>query len=166
MSQDKNEKKNQTFTPPAKSYKVEFMVGLFAILGMLAFSYLAVNLAGIRLIPTDAYVVKAEFDNISGLTLGAPVEIAGVSVGSVKDIVLDDTSALVTLELSKDIQLRDDDIASVRTKGIIGDKYIKIVPGASEDLVENGGKIFDTESVVDFEDVIGRVIHSMEGSDE
>jgi len=163
--EDKKNNKDE-FKAPAKSYKVEFMVGLFAILGMLAFCYLAINLAGIRLLPTDSYVVTAEFDNISGLTVGAPVEIAGVPIGSVKGIELTDTSALVTLDLVRKIQLRDDDIAAVRTKGIIGDKYIKIVPGASEDLVDNGGKIFDTESVVDFEDVIGRVIHSMEGGDE
>ena len=161
--EDENKKKEKVnFSPPAKSYVVEFLVGIFAILGMLAFSYLAVNLAGIQLIPSDAYVVNAEFDNISGLTTGAPVEIAGVPVGEVKNIVLSDTNAIVTLELLKDIQLRDDDVISVRTKGIIGDKYIKISPGSSDDMIANGGKVFDTVSVVDFEDIIGKIVHSME----
>ena len=106
--------------------------------------------------------MSAEFDNVSGLTVGAPIEIAGVPIGQVTSIVLDDTTAVVELEIDQGYQLRDDDIASIRTKGIIGDKYLRITPGSSEDLIENQGKIFDTESVVDMEDIIGKIIHSLE----
>lgn len=164
MEKEEKKKSANSFKAPGRTFGLEFLVGVFTILGALAFAYLSINLAGVSLFPSNAYSVEAEFDNISGLTEGAAVEIAGVQVGEVKTIRLSDTNAVITLELRDGIELRDDDIASVRTKGIIGDKYIKIVPGASDEYIENGGQIFDTESVVDFEDVIGRIVHSM-GSD-
>jgi len=152
----------ETVELPKRSFTAEFWVGFFGILGCLCFGYLSVTLAGMKLSNAGYYPVLAEFSNIAGLKVGAPVEIAGVPVGEVSDITLNDTDALLTLQILDNVRLRDDDIAQIRTKGIIGDKYIKIAPGGSEDTVLPGGELSDTESAVEFEDIIGKFIHHME----
>jgi phospholipid/cholesterol/gamma-HCH transport system substrate-binding protein len=150
---------------PPKSYGVELMVGIFAIIGTLAFGYLAINIAGIRVFRSGVYPVQVEFENISGLKMGAPVEIAGVPVGEVADISLHDTSAIVTMEIKNGVVIRSDDILAIRTKGIIGDRYIKLIPGSSDAMVRSGGgRQLVTESAVEFEDIIGKLIHRMDGS--
>jgi len=133
------------------------------MLGVGAAGYLAVGLAGLKIGPSSTYSIRANFDNISGLKYGASVEIAGVPIGEVASIDLSDPTAVVTLNLIKSVQIRDDDIASIRTKGIIGDRYIKISRGSSSKYIEPGGMIVETESVIDIEDVIGKVIHSLSG---
>lgn len=145
-----------------KKFTIEFIVGIFVLLGILSFAYLSINLAGMRLFKHDGYAVVAKFDNISGLLVGATVEIAGVKVGEVSKIALDKSSAMVTMGINNGVQMRDDDIASIRTKGIIGEKYIKIIPGGSDDIITSGGRLTDTESAVDFEEMIGKIIHRME----
>ena len=147
---------------PKKSLTVEFWVGIFTILGTLAFAYLSVNVAGMKIYRSGIYRVNAEFNNVAGLKVGAPVEIAGVAVGEVEDIKLSDTSAMVTLAINNGVPLRDDDICAIRTKGIIGDRYIKIVTGSSSNLVKNNSKFTDTESAMEFEEIIGKLIHRME----
>lgn len=152
----------KTIQLPKKSYAIEFFVGLFSIIGLLCFGYISINLAGLKLTDAGFYTIQAQFDNISGLKSGAPVEIAGVKVGNVKKLYLDGTNAIVDLEIEESVQIRDDDIAAIRTKGIIGDKYIKIIPGGSEDYLSPGSQIIDTESTVEFEEIIGKFIHRME----
>jgi phospholipid/cholesterol/gamma-HCH transport system substrate-binding protein len=147
---------------PKKSLAVEFYVGLFAIIGLVCFAYLAINIGGMRLGSAGYYKVYAEFDNISGLKVGSPVEIAGVQVGEVVNVALKTTSAVVTLLIKNGVTLRDDDIVAVRTKGIIGDKYIRIQPGGSDKPVQNGATLKDTESAIEFEEIIGKFIHKME----
>lgn len=153
---------NVNFVPPKKSLTVEFWVGVFCLLGLLCFGYLAISIASIRITDAGYYEVKAEFDSIAGLKSGAPVEIAGVEIGEVKSFILQSTSAVVTLRIRDDVKLRDDDIAAIRTKGIIGDRYLKIIPGGSENQLKNGGKIGDTESAVEFEEILGKLIHKFE----
>jgi phospholipid/cholesterol/gamma-HCH transport system substrate-binding protein len=148
---------------PKRSFSLEFFVGLVTAAGVAAAAYLAVGLAGLELSSKDTYLVYAEFDNISGLKYGASVEIAGVPIGAVSDISLKDPVARVTLKLNRSIKLKDDDIASIRTKGIIGDRYVKISRGASTDYIPEGGTMTETESVIDIEDVIGKVVHSLGG---
>jgi phospholipid/cholesterol/gamma-HCH transport system substrate-binding protein len=80
----------------------------------------------------------------------------------VSKIALAGSAALVTMGINNGIEIRDDDIASIRTKGIIGEKYIKIIPGGSDDIIASGGRLSDTESAVDFEEIIGKIIHRME----
>ncbi|MCC6932797.1 MAG: outer membrane lipid asymmetry maintenance protein MlaD [Deltaproteobacteria bacterium] len=147
---------------PRKKLTVEFLVGIFVIIGCLCFAYLAINIARMRLIQTNIYQLTAQFDNISGLTVGAGVEIAGVSIGEVSAIKLSKTNALVTMDINNDVVIRDDDIAAVRTKGIIGEKFVKIIPGGSDTHIKNGDSISDTESTVEFEEIIGKFIHRME----
>ena len=154
---------NSQFVVPKKSLSTEFFVGLFALMGVGALAYLAVGIAGMTLFKTGFYDVTAQFVNVSGLENGAAVEIGGVPIGEVKSITLKDTFALVTLSIRNDIRLRQDDTASIRTKGIIGDRYIRISPGSSEELVgTSGGFLENTESTVDIEEVISKFIHRME----
>jgi phospholipid/cholesterol/gamma-HCH transport system substrate-binding protein len=155
-----------TLAVPKRSFSLEFFVGLFAMAGVGAAAYLAVGLAGLELSSKDTYLIYAEFDNISGLKYGASVEIAGVPIGEVSDIVLKDPVAKVTLKLTRSVKLKDDDIASIRTKGIIGDRYVKISRGGSDKYIQEGGTMVETESVIDIEDVIGKVVHSLTGDKE
>ena len=152
--------------PPKRSFSIEFFVGLFMLGSLACVGYLAIGLGGLDLGSDGSYIIKAEFDNISGLKAGAPVEIAGVPVGQVVGIVLDDAIAVVSLKIDSDVKIKTDDTALVRTQGIIGDRYVKISRGASEEYLTEGGIIFDTESVVDLEDVIGKFLHNIEGDKE
>ena len=150
---------------PKRTFTTEFFVGLFGIVTLLAGGWLAVGLGGIHLFATNDYIVKAEFDNVSGLKDGASVEIAGVQIGEVISLELSDPQAIVVMHIQKDIPIHEDDIASIRTKGIIGDRFVKISRGSSETLIGPGGTMLETEAVVDFEDIIGKLIHSF-SSDE
>jgi len=145
---------------------IEFWVGIFVLAGMGCFSYLAINIAGIRFSDSGFYKVEAQFVDVSGLKLGAPVEVAGVRIGQVDSVKLDGGQAILTLQIREGISLRDDDIAQIRTKGIIGDKYVRISPGASDLLIDEGGRINDTESSVDFEEIVGKFIHSLDSGKE
>lgn len=153
---------------PPRDFGIEFWVGLFSLFGFACLAYLAVGLGDISLFESGKYVVHAEFDNIAGLKKGATVEIAGVKVGDVTDISLnqENATAVVSLKIDEGIKLRDDDIVSIRTKGIIGDRYVKVSSGASDELIKPGGMIIETESVVDIEDIIGKVLHAFEKDDD
>ena len=150
---------------PRRSLSVEFWVGIFFIVATVCAAYLAIGLGDLRIFSSDNYKIVAEFDNVSGLKHGASVEIAGVPIGEVTAIDLQDPTALVHLSINKTVQLRDDDIASIRTKGIIGDRYIKVSRGGSDVYIAPGGKLTETESVVDFEDIVGKIVHSL-GADK
>lgn len=155
-------------TVPKRTFSLEFFVGIFTMLGVAAAAYLSVGLAGVEIGPRTTYPIYAEFDNVSGLKYGASVELAGVPVGEVSEINLNDPKARVTLKIKKDFKLRDDDTLAIRTKGIIGDRYVKISRGGSDAYVAEGGTISvaDTESVIDIEDVISKVVHSLSGEKE
>ncbi|NDC37165.1 MAG: outer membrane lipid asymmetry maintenance protein MlaD [Proteobacteria bacterium] len=151
-----------TVPMPHRTFSVEFIVGLFAIVAVVCGGYLSVGLGDIRILPSNEYNIFAEFDNVSGLKTGASVEIAGVQVGQVTNIDLKDSVARLTLSLDKAISIRDDDMALIRTKGIIGDRYVKLSRGASANFLKPGDTIVETESVVDIEDLIGKFIHNMD----
>ena len=163
MEETNNQKE---FTVPSRTYTIELLVGVFMLIGVGCFAFLAINIARMKFLQSGYYEITAEFGNISGLELGAPVEIAGVPIGEVKTIALKDTSAVVSMAVRNDVKLRDDDIASIRTKGIIGDRYIRISPGASDIFIPQGGSLKDTESTVDIEEVIGKFIHRMGGEEK
>ncbi len=158
---------NKSDTPrieiPKRKFTIEFMVGIFTFLCVGCAAYLAVGLGGMEIMDTGRYDIMGKFDNVSGLKNGASVELAGVPVGTVTNIQLEDGQpvAVVTMRVNKDFQFRDDDILAIRTKGIIGDRYIRISRGASDVTIDEGGIITDTESVVDIEDIIGKLVHSL-----
>ena len=140
------------------SKKTEVTVGLFVVAGIAALVYLSVSLGNIELFGSRYYTATAMFDSITGLKRGASVEIAGVSVGKVGDIALEDDMAVVTLNIDKNVKVTDDSMVSIRTKGIIGEKFIKITPGGSEEYLEDGGMIIDTESAISIEELISKYI--------
>jgi phospholipid/cholesterol/gamma-HCH transport system substrate-binding protein len=137
---------------------IETGVGIFLIAGLICLAYLSVKLGDVHLIGTKQYVVKARFSNISGLKEGSEVEIAGVKVGQVSKIHLKNYEAIVDMLISPDVIIQQDSIASIRTQGIIGDKYIKISPGGSEEHVKANGLMTETESTVDIEELISKYI--------
>jgi phospholipid/cholesterol/gamma-HCH transport system substrate-binding protein len=137
---------------------IETAVGIFIIVGFLCLAYISIKLGDIELFGTKQYIVKARFTNIAGLKEGAEVEIAGVPVGKVSKINLNNDQAVVELLINPDVKIQEDSIASIRTQGIIGDKYVKISPGGSEEYVKPNGFISDTESTVDIEELISKYI--------
>ena len=145
-----------------KRATVETSVGIFVLIGILCLAYLSIKLGKVELFGGDSYEVSAQFDSVSGLKSGASVEIAGVEVGRVDRIILDSKSgsqASVNLRLQSGVKLSDDVIASVRTRGIIGDKFILLKPGGSDRILANGARIRDTESAVDLEEMVSKYIH-------
>lgn len=141
-----------------KQFNLEVTVGLFVLLGLGALAYLSINLGQIQLGQGSTYELSATFPTVTGLRLGATVEIAGVSVGRVHAIRLAEYSAVVTLRIANQVTLQEDAIVSIRTRGLIGDKYVKIAPGGSERLLKAGGRIREVEPPVDFETLIGHFI--------
>ncbi|MEK6710336.1 MAG: outer membrane lipid asymmetry maintenance protein MlaD [Nitrospinota bacterium] len=138
---------------------MELTVGVFVLAGLAALAYLSIRLGGLDLFETGTYEVSARFSSASGLREGATVEIAGVQVGRVKAIRLEQNEALLTLRLHSPVRLTEDTIASVRTKGILGDKYISISLGGAEKTIAPGGRIRETEPPVDIEKLIGQFIY-------
>lgn len=143
-----------------KRSTLETTVGLFVFIGLACVGYLTIELGKVQFFSGDTYSVHGKFASVAGLRRGASVEIAGVSVGQVDAIRLDKERMVadVWMKIRKDVPLSDDVIASVKTAGLIGDKYIKISPGASEDMLKNDGLITDTESAVDIEELVSKYV--------
>jgi phospholipid/cholesterol/gamma-HCH transport system substrate-binding protein len=141
-----------------KRFNLEVTVGLFVVLGLCALAYLSVRLGQLQVGRGNTYDLTAMFPTVAGLRESATVEVAGVQVGRVQDIKLVDYAAVVTLRLDKKVQLQDDAIASIRTRGLIGEKYVRITPGGSERLLTAGGRIREVEPPIDLETLIGHFI--------
>lgn len=141
-----------------KRFNLEATVGLFVLLGLIALGYLSVKLGEVQLIGANMYTLTATFPTVGGLQPAAGVEIAGVRVGRVEDIRLVDYEARITIRLDDQIQLQEDSIASIRTRGLIGEKFLLITPGGSERFIPPGGRIREVETPLDFEDLIGRFV--------
>jgi len=143
-----------------KRFSVETAVGLFLVIGFLCFAYISVKLGNVDLFGPETYRVTAKFSSISGLKVGADIEIAGVKIGRVVKISLETTDyeAVVELDINSDVSLQEDCIASIRTAGIIGDKYISITPGGFDDLIPAGGEITETEAAINIEELISKYI--------
>lgn len=142
-----------------KKYPLEFSVGIFMLIGLICLGYLTVKLGKMELFGTDGYTINARFTSIAGLKTGASVEIAGVPVGKVTGIKLnEDYYALVSLRINPDVRLSDDSIASIKTSGLIGDKYVNLSMGGSDVVLKEGGEIVETESAVDIEALISKYV--------
>ena len=140
--------------------QTELLVGLFMLAGIIAISFLALRMGDISLFDDDHYIVKARFTSVSGLSEGAFVEMAGVNVGKVKQITFDPEyyEAVVDFSLQNNISIPEDSTASIRTSGIIGDKFLKISPGGSETYIEANGEILETEPSINLEELISKYI--------
>jgi phospholipid/cholesterol/gamma-HCH transport system substrate-binding protein len=138
--------------------RVEIGVGLFMLAGLLALGYLSVRLGQVDLFGTRGYIVYADFPTVGGLKAGAGVEIAGVPIGRVQSIGLKDYQARVTMQINDGVKLQDDAIVSIKTKGLIGEKFVQISPGGSEKTVPPGGRLSEVESPVDIEELISKYV--------
>ncbi|MCO7226691.1 outer membrane lipid asymmetry maintenance protein MlaD [Pleionea sp. CnH1-48] len=146
-----------------RQLKVEFYVGLFVIAGIAALAYMAVKMGDLNLFEQDnSYQVVGRFTSVSGLKDGASVELSGVKLGKVTSIIYDTErqEAVVTMQVPNTVKLSTDSIASVRTSGIIGDKYIKVTPGGEEDFMQEGDEFEQTESALDIEELISKFVFS------
>lgn len=143
-----------------KRINLELGVGLFLIAGIGCLAWIAVKLGDVGLLPDRTYPLNARFVSISGLKDGATVELAGVRIGRVSNIDLDneDYEAIVEMTIDEGVRLQEDTIASIRTQGIIGDRFIKLSPGGSDVYLEPGEEIADTESAVLLEELISKYI--------
>jgi phospholipid/cholesterol/gamma-HCH transport system substrate-binding protein len=133
-------------------------VGLFMILGILCLAYLSIRLGRMEVIGNEGYELQAIFANSGGLKNGSSVMIAGVEVGRVKRVTLDDYRARVRINLPLGLEIQEDAIASVKTKGLIGEKYVEITPGGSDRILKPGERIRDTQSAVDIENLISNYV--------
>ena len=138
--------------------RVNIAVGIFVILGILALGYLSISLGQVSFLGGRGYTVTVDFPSVGGLKSGSTVEIAGVEIGRVESIGLADYQARVTLKVQNGIKLQDDSIASIKTKGLIGETYIRISPGGSDKIIGPNGKIREVEAPVDFEEVLSTYI--------
>ena len=139
-----------------KRFDLELMVGLFLIAGMICLGYLSIQLGKMEVVGGKGYEVYAIFSNIGGLKAGSSIEIAGVDVGRVRSIRLDNYQAQVVLKLPRSVKIQEDAIASVKTKGLIGEKYVEITPGGSEKIIQPGGRIRETQPAMDLEGLISK----------
>ncbi len=139
--------------------KLELVVGVFVLIGFVCLGYLSIKLGKLEVIGRNLYHVDAEFDTVSGLRPGATIEIAGVEVGRVKAIRLNSDRAVATFAIQEGIKLYDDTIASVKTRGIIGEKFVSLSPGGGGAELKTGAKIRDTESGLDLEELVSQYVH-------
>jgi phospholipid/cholesterol/gamma-HCH transport system substrate-binding protein len=143
-----------------KRSTLEIGVGVFVVIGIICIGYLSIRLGDMEVFGDKYYQLQAKFQSVSGLRPGTHVEMAGVQIGRVDNVSLDvgQQIAVVTLKIRKDIKLTDDVIASVKTSGLIGDKYIKLSPGGSDTELANGDAITETESSIDMEALISKYV--------
>lgn len=141
---------------------IQLLTGIFVILGIATFTYQAVTIGGASFSQETTYTLTARFENSSGLREGAIIEAAGVRVGEVSAITLDPENyqAIVSLRIDQNVPVQEDAIVSIRTQGIIGEKFIKISPGGFDGLLTDGMEITETESAISLEELISKYIFS------
>jgi len=138
--------------------RANIAVGVFLVLGILALGYLSIKLGRVSFLGSSGYIVTVDFPSVGGLKAGSAVEIAGVEIGRVESIGLADYQARAVLRVRRDVKLQEDSIASIKTKGLIGEKYIRISPGGSDKIIGPNGKIREVEAPVDFEELLSKYI--------
>jgi len=141
-----------------KRLELEVVVGLFLLVGILALAWLSIRLGRMQVLGLAGYTVYADFPSVGGLKQGASVEIAGVKIGRVETISLVEYRARVTLRIDDSVKLQEDTIASIKTKGLIGEKYMRLSPGGSDETIPPSGRIRETEPPIDIEELIGSFI--------
>ena len=142
-----------------KKYSMELIVGVFVFLGLLCVAYLTIRLGKMELFSGKSYAVVAKFGSVSGLKSGADVMISGVSVGKVASIELaPDFRATVRMNIKQGVELSEDTGASIKTSGLIGDKYILLSPGGASTDLEDGDEITMTQSAIDIESLISNYV--------
>ncbi len=141
-----------------KKLDLELAVGLFIIAGILCLGYLSIKLGNLEIGGKKGYDVYGVFSNVGGLKVGSSVEIAGVRVGHVANVLLEYYQARVILNFPKGLKIQEDAIAAVKTRGLIGEKYVEITPGGAEEIIQPGGRIRETMPPIDIEELISKFV--------
>ncbi len=141
-----------------RKFDLELGVGIFLLAGILCLGYLSIKLARMEVFGGKGYEINAIFADVGALKKGASVVIAGVEVGRIKNITMDDYEAKVIMSINSGVEIQEDAIASVKTRGLIGEKYIQISPGGSEKIIPPGGQLRETQPVVDLEQLISNFV--------
>jgi len=134
------------------------VVGIFVVIGLICVGYMTIKLGKVSLFGDDYYSLYARFSSVSGLKTGSPVEVHGIEVGRVEKMTLDNEkqSAVLELKIRKGVTVYDDAIASIKTAGLIGDKFVNIDPGGGGEVLASGAFISETASPTDMEELISK----------
>ncbi len=141
-----------------KKFDLELVVGIFVLAGLLCLGYMSVKLAKMEVFNEDGYELYAVFTNAGGLKEGSSVLIAGMEVGRVKSITMEDYEAKIVITLPKTIKIQEDAIACIKTRGLIGEKFLAITPGGSENILSSGDRIRETMPPMDIEELISNYL--------
>jgi len=141
-----------------RRFDIELTVGLFLIAGILCLGYLSIKLGKMEILGTQGYEVYGLFVNSGGLKNGSSISVAGVEIGRVRRVVLEDYQAKVVMNLGEGVKIQEDSIASIKTRGLIGEKFVEITPGASERILKPGERIRETQPAVDFEQLLSKYV--------
>ena len=141
-----------------KKYSKETVVGIFVVIGLLCIGYMTVKLGNVGFLGENTYSLYAKFNTVTGLRVGNPVNMLGLEIGRVEKFTIDQENQVVKVQfkINKGIEIFDDAIASIKTEGLIGDKYVAIDPGGGGDLLANGDTITDTNSPTDIMDLVSK----------
>jgi phospholipid/cholesterol/gamma-HCH transport system substrate-binding protein len=141
-----------------KKYSIETAVGVFIVIGLMCVGYMTVKLGKVSLFGDETYPLSARFASVSGLRVGSSVEIYGIQVGSVTSLVVDSERqmGIVAMKINKGVKVYDDAAATIKSAGLIGDKYVKIDPGGAGEVLNPRGIITQTSVPADIEDLIGK----------
>lgn len=142
-----------------KKYAMETAVGIFMVIGLFSVGYMTVKLGNVVLLGDDSYSLLARFTSVSGLRAGSSIQMLGIEIGRVDGFTMDQENqmAVVKFRINKGINIYDDAIASIKTEGLIGDRYVSIDPGGGTDeLLQPGGIIIETESPTDIQELISK----------
>lgn len=143
--------------------KIEMVVGVFVLIGIICITWLAVELGGVGGLTSKGYKLTATFDDAGGVREGSDILLAGVPVGQVRDVLLkDNEEAEMILNIDSGVLITTDATASIRTKGLIGEKFVRINQGSEEEYLAEGDEFDDTESAINIEDLISKYIFSGE----
>jgi len=151
-----------------KKYSKETVVGIFVVIGLACIGYMTVKLGNVGFFGDNSYSLFAKFNTVTGLREGNPVNMLGLEVGKVQKFTMDQENqqVLVEFKINKGIEIYDDAIASVKTEGLIGDKYVAVDPGGGGDLLANGDSITDTNSPTDIMDLVSKYAFGDVGGEE
>ena len=140
----------------------EIVIGFFILIGFAAFAILAIqvsNIAGSS--DQETYSVTAHFDNVGGLKVKSPVRMGGVLVGRVSSIHLDKKtlSPVVTMAIFKEFdELPTETSAAILTAGLLGEQFMSLSPGGDDEILQDGDRIYDTQSALVIEELIGKFL--------
>ena len=137
---------------------METIVGIFVVIGLLCIGYMTVKLGHVSILGDDSYSLIARFTSVSSLRVGNSVDMLGMEIGRVEKLTMDQEKqkAVVEIRIRNGIKIYDDAIASIKTEGLIGDKYLNIDPGGGGKLLKPGSAITETQAAVEITDLISK----------